>query len=166
MKKIYKNLNELPIIRFYEIMKTNNLRFLFKEDFYECKDIELTKEDEKELNNVWQEFVYQLENVDAEIDVLVFKISAYNFLYNTKQNITYKNKLELTKKLLEKALQEKNTGSTNKNFSLQENIIILEQYFKLNLDMFTLPTNKYFNYLKIYNIQSEKIKENNKKSNG
>ena len=161
--KHFRNIEELPIWNYTKVNETGDLRYLLcLDDYYDLPNVS----DLKQFETLWEDIRYQiidefgfshLEQLilqkDKEIEQLKIKL----ILKKDKKLLT---KLKIRQKELVSMLK---SNKSEKKQSFEEQVVYLESYFKIPIDIKKMSVKRYFTYIRVFEQQIEQQKRENKK---
>lgn len=151
----YNTLNTLPVFRYFEIKETGNYNYLYKIDIDKIKLMPIKKNDR--LKEIFDFFIFEFDTLNLENIKIEANILRLNLLVSVNEN-DVKSKNELNKELKKQELIKPEYGQ--KDFNLDNELIILSKWIGYRLDKFTLTTKEYLKIRELYSKEAEKL--NNK----
>jgi len=140
--------------------KEGRLQYLYKKPFDEIK-----KEGKfpRKFYQAFAEMVYQFDYVDNTLIRILHRATILNNKYIVTKDISFKNRanreLAEYKRLIDIKLED-----SRSNF--MDQVVALEEYLKMSIDINTMSTRKYYAHLRRYEeylkrLQDAKIKHTN-----
>jgi hypothetical protein len=151
----HKTLNTLPIANFDAILKTGNLNYLYKVDFFE---VDLSRQVPPGFYSILTDLMKEIPEVDNTTLRMEYEKEVSEFNYMITGDYKQLNKFRLLQSRLEDL--KLNSENEKRSGSLMEESAILEKDLglKMQIDIYTIPSLKYMAYKK---IRKEQIKQMN-----
>jgi hypothetical protein len=150
----HKSLSTLPIANFDQILRTGNLNYLYKVDFFE---VDLNRVVPPGFYSLLTDLIKEIDYCDNTNLRMEYEAEVKEFNYMITGDAQQINKARLLRSRLEKLKTEE---PIVKQGSLSEEAAILEKdlELKMSIDIYSIPTLKYMAYKKIRREQIKRLK--------
>jgi hypothetical protein len=163
--KHYKNIEDCPIWNLQKVNETGDLRYLVK-GFDDIDDIKEEELDLQLLANSYSSMMEEVSNTFGLSEEYIDKARVEKELLILSYKILLGEKhLKAIRDHKIRTIEEsKAIGSTN-DTPFDEQIVVLESFFKIPVDVKKTSSSKYYTYLKVLKKDAERIRAENKRQN-
>ena len=152
-KDYYKTIDTLPIANFMQCQE-GKLQYLYKQPF---DSIKKDGKFPRKFYDVFGNLIYQFDYVDNTLVRILLRASVLNNKYAVTKDITFKNRAN--RELAEyKRLFNIRINEVKSSFFMDQ-VVALEEYLKMSIDIYTMTTRKYFAHLKRYEDYINRLKD-------
>jgi hypothetical protein len=163
--KYYKNIEDCPIWNLQKVNETGDLRYLVKgvEDYDDIKEKELDLETlatsysnmMEEVSNTFGLSEEYIDKARVEKELLIL---SYKILLGEKH-------LKAIRDHKIRTIEESKATGSNNDTPFDEQIVVLESFFKIPINVKDISASKYYTYLKVLKKDAERIRAENKRQN-
>lgn len=156
MMEYHKHINTLPVANWFEMVKTGNVAYLLKCDFFSVPELgTLTPDEALLLLGIYENMPYQFDNIDGEMVEMERQISLFKMKYISTEDPQYKTQAKI---LEAKKIKKISELSNQKEISLIDQTAILNVNLKLNIDIYACSTSLWFSYRNMFIKQNKNEK--------